>query len=130
MNLAACLQDGLQSCGYVRHPVGFVPLPPGQRRPRSPCHQPVAGRPPAAAPRGTRPWSLADPHPLTPPHAFTPPPVQMMDYNVPLGKLNRGMAVLDVVRCLAEARGQQLSEEELFRAQALGWCIEFLQARG
>ncbi|KAL4449400.1 hypothetical protein ABPG77_007044 [Micractinium sp. CCAP 211/92] len=53
---------------------------------------------------------------------------EMMDYNVPLGKLNRGMAVLDVVRCLAEARGQQLSEEELFRAQALGWCIEFLQA--
>lgn len=53
----------------------------------------------------------------------------MMDYNVPLGKLNRGMAVLDVVRSLAEARGQQLSEEEVFRAQALGWCIEFLQAR-
>lgn len=24
--------------------------------------------------------------------------LQMMDYNVPLGKLNRGMAVLDVVR--------------------------------
>ena len=28
-----------------------------------------------------------------------PSPCQMMDYNVPLGKLNRGMAVLDVVRC-------------------------------
>lgn len=53
----------------------------------------------------------------------------MMDYNVPLGKLNRGMAVLDVVASLAEARGQALSEEEAFRANALGWCIEFLQAR-
>jgi farnesyl diphosphate synthase len=51
----------------------------------------------------------------------------MMDYNVPLGKLNRGMAVLDVVASLAEARGQALSKEEVFRASALGWCIEFLQ---
>ena len=72
-----------------------------------------------------------------------PPPVpQMLDYNVPLGKLNRGMAVLDVVRSLAEARGQQqqdngggaaaaaLSDGEVFKANALGWCIEFLQVRG
>ncbi|KAI7842723.1 hypothetical protein COHA_003653 [Chlorella ohadii] len=53
---------------------------------------------------------------------------EMMDYNVPLGKLNRGMAVLDVVQSLAGSKGAELSEEEVFRAQALGWCIEFLQA--
>lgn len=29
---------------------------------------------------------------------------------------------------LAESKGSALSEEEAFRAQALGWCIEFLQA--
>lgn len=53
----------------------------------------------------------------------------MMDYNVPLGKLNRGMAVLDVAQSLAEAQGGkgELSEQEVFRANALGWCIEFLQ---
>ncbi|PSC75133.1 farnesyl diphosphate synthase [Micractinium conductrix] len=53
---------------------------------------------------------------------------EMMDYNVPLGKLNRGMAVLDVLRSVAGGKGTELSEEAVFRAQALGWCIEFLQA--
>lgn len=53
-----------------------------------------------------------------------------MDYNVPLGKLNRGMAVADVAHALAGAGGKELSEQELFQANALGWCIEFLQARG
>ncbi|EFN59689.1 hypothetical protein CHLNCDRAFT_33543 [Chlorella variabilis] len=53
---------------------------------------------------------------------------EMMDYNVPLGKLNRGMAVLDVVQSLAEAKGAAPSAEDEFRANALGWCIEFLQA--
>ena len=51
---------------------------------------------------------------------------EMLDYNVPLGKLNRGMAVLDV--CKACAGDRQLTEGEVFRANALGWCIEFLQA--
>lgn len=54
----------------------------------------------------------------------------MMDYNVPLGKLNRGMAVLDVVQSLAEAKGAAPSAEDEFRANALGWCIEFLQVGG
>ena len=51
----------------------------------------------------------------------------MLDYNVPGGKLNRGMAVFDV---LAAARGgaAALSADDAFRANALGWCIELLQA--
>lgn len=51
---------------------------------------------------------------------------EMLDYNVPGGKLNRGMAVYDV---LASIKGpENLSEQEIFRANALGWCIEWLQA--
>ena len=52
---------------------------------------------------------------------------RMLDYNVPLGKLNRGLAVLDAYRALSE--GRELGEDDVFRAHALGWCIEFLQAR-
>ncbi|GAB4822318.1 hypothetical protein N2152v2_009364 [Parachlorella kessleri] len=51
---------------------------------------------------------------------------EMLNYNVPHGKLNRGMAVLDVYRSLK--KGQDLKEEEVFRANTLGWCIELLQA--
>lgn len=72
----------------------------------------------------------------------------MMDYNTPHGKLNRGMAVLDVLKaikevlygrpaleypsCIAPERYsthldvQDPSEEEVFKANALGWCIEFV----
>jgi hypothetical protein len=55
---------------------------------------------------------------------------QMLDYNVPLGKLNRGMAVVDVARALAQSKGGDLSDDQAFQAAALGWCIEFLQVRG
>ncbi|KAI4296072.1 hypothetical protein L6164_036061 [Bauhinia variegata] len=50
---------------------------------------------------------------------------RMLDYNVPGGKLNRGLSVIDSYRLL---KGQELSEEEIFLACALGWCIEWLQA--
>merc|ERR1719353_2220113 len=43
---------------------------------------------------------------------------RMFDYNVPKGKLNRGMAVLDAVKAIRGA----VSEAEEFRANALGWC--------
>ena len=79
-------------------------------------------------------------HPLPSPQSIVLlllAPPQMLDDNVPLGKLNRGMAVLDVVRSLAEGRQQDngaaaaaLSDDEVFKANALGWCIEFLQVRG
>ena len=93
-------------------------------------------------------------------------PMQMLDYNVPGGKLNRGMAVLDVVKalrgkvcllavlcclccsigtpeacihcstCCCSTTGpsklyqclRQVSPDEVFKANALGWCIEWLQA--
>ncbi|XP_050211440.1 farnesyl pyrophosphate synthase 1-like [Mercurialis annua] len=42
------------------------------------------------------------------------------------GKLNRGLSVIDSYKLLKE--GQELTEEEIFLASALGWCIEWLQA--
>ncbi|GLI70600.1 hypothetical protein VaNZ11_015530 [Volvox africanus] len=51
---------------------------------------------------------------------------EVNDYNVPGGKLNRGMAVYDVLASIKGA--EELTEEEVFKANALGWCIEWLQA--
>jgi len=51
---------------------------------------------------------------------------EAMDYNVPGGKLNRGMAVYDVLAAIKGA--EHLSESDVFKANALGWCIEWLQA--
>ncbi|KAF3451904.1 hypothetical protein FNV43_RR08000 [Rhamnella rubrinervis] len=51
---------------------------------------------------------------------------RMLDYNVPGGKLNRGLSVIDSYKLLKE--GQELTEDEIFLACALGWCIEWLQA--
>ncbi|GBE85779.1 Farnesyl pyrophosphate synthase [Sparassis crispa] len=48
-----------------------------------------------------------------------------LDYNVPGGKLNRGMSVVDTVEIL---KGRTLTEDEYFKAAILGWCVEFLQA--
>ncbi|KAE8731498.1 Farnesyl pyrophosphate synthase 2 [Hibiscus syriacus] len=51
---------------------------------------------------------------------------RMLDYNVPGGKLNRGLSVIDSYRLLKD--GKELCDDELFLACALGWCIEWLQA--
>ncbi|KAI5084661.1 hypothetical protein GOP47_0000830 [Adiantum capillus-veneris] len=51
---------------------------------------------------------------------------RMLDYNVPGGKLNRGLSVVDSLKHLKN--GVELSEEEKFLASVLGWCIEWLQA--
>ncbi|XP_065853740.1 farnesyl pyrophosphate synthase 1 [Euphorbia lathyris] len=51
---------------------------------------------------------------------------RMLDYNVPGGKLNRGLSVIDSYKLLKQ--GEELTEEEIFLASALGWCIEWLQA--
>ncbi|KAF8203335.1 isoprenoid synthase domain-containing protein, partial [Pholiota molesta] len=48
-----------------------------------------------------------------------------LNYNVPGGKLNRGMSVVDTVEIL---KGRTLTEEEYFKAAVLGWCVELLQA--
>ncbi|KAL0321035.1 UNVERIFIED_CONTAM: Farnesyl pyrophosphate synthase [Sesamum radiatum] len=50
---------------------------------------------------------------------------RMLDYNVPGGKLNRGLSVVDSYKLLKEG---DLTEDEVFLASALGWCIEWLQA--
>ncbi|PPR04308.1 hypothetical protein CVT24_013381 [Panaeolus cyanescens] len=48
-----------------------------------------------------------------------------LNYNVPGGKLNRGMSVVDTVEIL---KGRALSEDEYFKSALLGWCVELLQA--
>ncbi|XP_017698565.2 farnesyl pyrophosphate synthase-like isoform X4 [Phoenix dactylifera] len=50
---------------------------------------------------------------------------KMLDYNVPGGKLNRGISVIDSYKLL---KGTELSDNEVFLACVLGWCIEWLQA--
>nr|AER12202.1 farnesyl pyrophosphate synthase [Hedychium coccineum] len=51
---------------------------------------------------------------------------KMLDYNVPGGKLNRGISVIDSYKLLKQ--GNQLTDTEFFLGGALGWCIEWLQA--
>ncbi|XP_050216786.1 farnesyl pyrophosphate synthase-like [Mercurialis annua] len=51
---------------------------------------------------------------------------QMLDYNVPRGKLYRGLAVIDCYMALKE--GEDLTDGGLLLASVLGWCIEWLQA--
>jgi hypothetical protein len=48
---------------------------------------------------------------------------QSMDYNVPGGKLNRGLGVVDSVTIL---KGRELTEEEYYKAAVLGWCVEWV----
>jgi farnesyl diphosphate synthase len=47
-----------------------------------------------------------------------------MDYNVPGGKLNRGMSVVDSVAIL---KGRDLTESEYFKAAVLGWSVEYVR---
>ncbi|XP_019176990.1 PREDICTED: farnesyl pyrophosphate synthase 1-like isoform X1 [Ipomoea nil] len=51
---------------------------------------------------------------------------RMLEYNVPGGKLNRGLSVIDSYKLLKE--GKEIAENEIFLASVLGWCIEWLQA--
>jgi hypothetical protein len=46
-----------------------------------------------------------------------------MDYNVPGGKLNRGLSVVDSVAIL---KGHELTESEYFKAAVLGWSVEWV----
>ena len=48
-----------------------------------------------------------------------------MDYNVPGGKLNRGLSVVDTVQIL---KGRDLTEDEYFKSAVLGWCVELVRA--
>ncbi|KAI7870596.1 farnesyl pyrophosphate synthase [Spinellus fusiger] len=46
------------------------------------------------------------------------------DYNVPGGKLNRGLSVVDTIRIIKE----DATEDDIFKASLLGWMTEALQA--
>lgn len=48
-----------------------------------------------------------------------------LEYNVPGGKLNRGISVVDTIEIL---RGSKLEGEEYKKAAMLGWAVELLQA--
>lgn len=48
---------------------------------------------------------------------------QNLDYNVPGGKLNRGISVTDSVEIL---KGTPLDDEEYRKAAILGWCVELV----
>ncbi|EIW77632.1 farnesyl-pyrophosphate synthetase [Coniophora puteana RWD-64-598 SS2] len=48
-----------------------------------------------------------------------------LEYNVPGGKLNRGMSVPDSAEVIL---GRALTDDEYFKAALLGWMIELLQA--
>ena len=48
---------------------------------------------------------------------------QNLDYNVPGGKLNRGISVVDSFQVL---KGAPLTEDEYEKAAILGWCVEFV----
>lgn len=48
---------------------------------------------------------------------------RMMDYNVPGGKLNRGLSVKDTLMAV----NPQASAEEQLQADRIGWAIELLQ---
>ncbi|KAF9517021.1 hypothetical protein BS47DRAFT_1326947 [Hydnum rufescens UP504] len=47
-----------------------------------------------------------------------------LQYNVPGGKLNRGLSVVDTVEIILR---RPLEEEEYKRAAILGWCVEMMQ---
>jgi farnesyl diphosphate synthase len=48
---------------------------------------------------------------------------QNLDYNVPGGKLNRGMSVVDSAEIF---KGAALNDDEYHRAAVLGWCVELV----
>lgn len=49
-----------------------------------------------------------------------------LQYNVPNGKKNRGLALVLAYKMLAQS--SELTEENLRLAQTLGWCVEMLQS--
>ncbi|XP_074269012.1 farnesyl pyrophosphate synthase 1-like isoform X1 [Silene latifolia] len=51
---------------------------------------------------------------------------QMLDYNVPGGKLSRGLSVVETFRLLKQE--EELSETHFFLASVLGWCIQWFVA--
>ena len=57
--------------------------------------------------------------------ARPPGATQNLEYNVPGGKLNRGMSVVDSVEIL---KGRPLTDEEYFKSAVLGWAVELVRS--
>ncbi|XP_071852622.1 farnesyl pyrophosphate synthase-like isoform X1 [Apostichopus japonicus] len=51
---------------------------------------------------------------------------EVLSYNVPHGKRNRGLSVISSFRYLASS--SQLTDANLEKAMVLGWCVELLQS--
>lgn len=49
--------------------------------------------------------------------------MQNLYHNVPGGKLNRGLSVVDTLEIM---KGAALTDDEYFHAALLGWCIELV----
>lgn len=49
---------------------------------------------------------------------------QNIDFNLPGGKLNRGLAILDTVEVMKD---RELTEDECFKVAVMGWCIELVR---
>ena len=54
--------------------------------------------------------------------------VDLLNYNTPGGKLNRGLSVVDTYLILKGKKIEDLSESEYKKVAILGWSIELLQA--
>lgn len=54
--------------------------------------------------------------------------VSNLEYNTPLGKLNRGLSVVDTYCILNGTTATELDDEKYNKVALLGWCIELLQA--
>lgn len=50
-------------------------------------------------------------------------PFQSLKFNVPGGKLNRGLSVVDTAEII---KGSELTEDEYFKAAILGWSVELV----
>jgi farnesyl diphosphate synthase len=53
---------------------------------------------------------------------------RMLRYNVKGGKMNRGLMVVESIKCLAKFQGKKLTPREVSRFAVLGWAIEWMQA--
>ncbi|CAJ1419377.1 unnamed protein product [Effrenium voratum] len=54
--------------------------------------------------------------------------IDMLEYNVKGGKMNRGLMVVQSGEVIIRSQGREPSEDDLKKLAVLGWCIEWLQA--
>mmetsp|Transcript_45840 Transcript_45840/g.107118 ORF Transcript_45840/g.107118 Transcript_45840/m.107118 type:complete len:436 (-) Transcript_45840:46-1353(-) len=54
--------------------------------------------------------------------------VDMLEYNVKGGKMNRGLMVVQSGEVIMRSRGMEPTDDDLKKLAVLGWCIEWLQA--